>query len=116
MSITRFVLNITIDVLDATYGFVNVGIFSTIEANVGIVCACLPVLAPLARKAVGKEPNKSTSTSTRSGEGHNAGDIPLGAISSRNADFRRLDDDSDEHLWVENEQPLHATTTRETPD
>ena len=47
ISILRVNASSHIDVLDVTWGYVPIAEYTTVEANVGILCACLPVLAPL---------------------------------------------------------------------
>lgn len=38
--------NARIDMEDSTWNYVDIAIFSTVEGNIGTICACLPVLAP----------------------------------------------------------------------
>ena len=46
-AIVRIFFINTIHWADATYTFVNLGIWLNVECNVGIISACLPILPPL---------------------------------------------------------------------
>ena len=46
-SIVRITVNSRLDRDDVTWSYVACTIWSTIEGNVGVICACLPVLAPV---------------------------------------------------------------------
>ena len=46
-SIVRIKCNSEVELEDATWNYVANMIWSTIEGNVGVICACLPVLAPV---------------------------------------------------------------------
>ncbi|KAI0171951.1 hypothetical protein GGR52DRAFT_448378 [Hypoxylon sp. FL1284] len=54
ISIIRCYTNASVDPADATWNFVIVAILSTVEVNVGVCCACMPVIHPLFRLVVGR--------------------------------------------------------------
>jgi hypothetical protein len=58
------VANSSIDVTDVTWGFVPTAIYSSVEAAVGIICACLPVMAPVVRVCFGRRANTSAAPSS----------------------------------------------------
>lgn len=62
ISIVRVHANASIKNTDPTWDYVPVMIWSTVEGNLGVVCACCPVLAPLVRQCFGR----SASTTPRS--------------------------------------------------
>ncbi|KAI4186601.1 MAG: hypothetical protein LQ346_005646 [Caloplaca aetnensis] len=62
ISIVRVHANTSLKTTDPTWEYVPVMIWSTVEGNVGVVCACCPVLAPLVRRCFGR----SASTTPRS--------------------------------------------------
>ncbi|MCJ1350675.1 MAG: hypothetical protein MMC33_000656 [Icmadophila ericetorum] len=52
ISIFRVVANVSASLndFDSTWNYVGTTIYSTLESDIGIICACLPVVAPVARK------------------------------------------------------------------
>ena len=52
-SIIRVKVNSDINLTDTTWSYVDSMIWSTIEPDVGVICACLPVLAPVIRSFTG---------------------------------------------------------------
>ncbi|KAL8677059.1 MAG: hypothetical protein Q9186_006488 [Xanthomendoza sp. 1 TL-2023] len=54
ISIVRVHTNSSLEIEDPTWNYVFVMIWSTVEGNVGVVCACCPVLAPLVRRCFGR--------------------------------------------------------------
>ncbi|KAI1377812.1 hypothetical protein F4677DRAFT_413630 [Hypoxylon crocopeplum] len=62
ISILRCVYNAKIDPMDATWNFVTVAILSTVEVNVGVCCACMPVMYPLFRFLIGRQIVSKTHT------------------------------------------------------
>ncbi|KAI1182780.1 hypothetical protein F5B17DRAFT_419053 [Nemania serpens] len=54
ISLLRVIFNASISPADATWNFVTVAILSTVEVNVGVCCACMPVIYPLFRCFVGR--------------------------------------------------------------
>lgn len=46
VGIVRLVVVAQLDLSDATWNYVPVVNWSTVEMNTGIICACLPVIAP----------------------------------------------------------------------
>lgn len=65
ISIIRVVANATADLSDVTYGFVPAAIYSTVEANTGIICASVSCLAPLVRLCIRRNPRSSEADSTK---------------------------------------------------
>jgi len=65
-SIIRVKVNSDLDLKDPTWGYTGSMIWSTIEGNVGVICACLPVLAPLLRVFKGRFSFTSSSSETQS--------------------------------------------------
>lgn len=47
MNITRIVIVVRQDSADLTYAVAQIGLFSILEVNVGMICAGLPTLGPL---------------------------------------------------------------------
>ncbi|XXH01793.1 hypothetical protein Hte_008154 [Hypoxylon texense] len=64
ISILRCISNANIDTMDATWNFVTVAILSTVEVNVGVCCACMPVVYPLFRFLIGRRIVSKTHTSS----------------------------------------------------
>ena len=94
VSILRVIFNAHIDVTDPTWNFIKVAILSTIEVNVGVCCACMPVIYPLFRVLVGRKINPSTE-GTASIEARKSKEP-----SRRRRDFSQLDEGSSiSHLW-----------------
>lgn len=94
-SIIRAYAVATVSFTDRTYAYASTLIWSAVEVNVGITCACLPVLQPVVQKLFGKV--------LGSDHGKYAGDASRralrGAKSSQNSGsgtvggpFRRLDE------------------------
>ena len=86
-SIARVTFNSHIENDDATWSFVNTMIWSTIEGNIGVTIACLPVLAPIFRPCL----DKKTSAALKRNSYKNA----AGSGSKRDhaLDFERLSED-----------------------
>jgi len=104
ISIFRLSTNAHIDVTDPTFNFVLVAIFSTVEVNVGVVCACMPVIYPLFRVLVGRKIVPSTKPSAYGGSTGFSNP-------SRAQQFSKLGDESDtDHLWKTNPNSSHAST------
>ncbi|KAI1130876.1 hypothetical protein F5Y10DRAFT_288590 [Nemania abortiva] len=77
ISLLRVIFNARISTMDATWNFVTVAILSTVEVNVGVCCACMPVTYPLFRFFSGRQIiPKSHGSSNDSGR-------PYGRNSSR---------------------------------
>ncbi|CAO1606195.1 hypothetical protein XANCAGTX0491_009696 [Xanthoria calcicola] len=54
ISIVRVHTNASLQIQDPTWNYMMVMIWSTVEGNVGVVCACCPVLAPVVRRCFGR--------------------------------------------------------------
>ncbi|KAI1361990.1 hypothetical protein F5Y08DRAFT_342090 [Xylaria arbuscula] len=65
ISLLRVIFNAKINTDDPTWNFVTVAILSTIEVNVGITCACMPVIYPLFRFFVDKRIMSQTQKSSK---------------------------------------------------
>ncbi|KAJ3578711.1 hypothetical protein NPX13_g1852 [Xylaria arbuscula] len=65
ISLLRVIFNAKINTDDPTWNFVTVAILSTIEVNVGITCACMPVIYPLFRFFVDKRIISQTQKSSK---------------------------------------------------
>lgn len=90
MSIIRVNANASIAIDDPTWDYVAVMIWSTIEGNVGVVCACLPTLGalvihPLRRGHFGASPSSSPAYALSH---ERAARMP-----HRSLEFNRLDED-----------------------
>ncbi|KAI1178435.1 hypothetical protein F4777DRAFT_537653 [Nemania sp. FL0916] len=96
ISLLRVIFNAKIDPTDPTWNFVTVAILSTVEVNVGVCCACMPVIYPLFRVFVGKK-----IVSTTSSNSNNAGYVYSGHSSRKRQRLASSDvDPSDtDQLW-----------------
>ena len=65
VSIIRVHANSSLETEDPTWNYVMIMIWSTLEGNIGIVCACCPVMAPLIRQCSGSR-SPSADVSARS--------------------------------------------------
>ncbi|KAL8810902.1 MAG: hypothetical protein Q9223_007652, partial [Gallowayella weberi] len=90
ISIVRVHTNASLEIEDPTWNYVFVMIWSTVEGNVGVVCACCPVLAPLVRRCFGR--NRRTTPKVSKEQSLSAGfwrpRPPAG-----NQNFSRLDEE-----------------------
>ncbi|KAI0433454.1 hypothetical protein F5Y09DRAFT_298967 [Xylaria sp. FL1042] len=64
ISLLRVIFNAKINTMDATWNFVTVAILSTVEVNVGVCCACMPVIYPLFRFLIGRRIVSKSRTSS----------------------------------------------------
>lgn len=98
-SIIRAYAVATVSFTDRTYAYASTLIWSAVEVNVGITCACLPVLQPVVQKLFGKilgstHGSKYVGDSnrvlrgTKSSQNNNSGTGVIGG-----GPFRRLDED-----------------------
>lgn len=92
ISILRLGANAPTHSRDPTWEYVPVMIWSTVEGNVGVVCACCPVLAPVVRRCFCRTANPTP--------GHRRGP-PLSTIgcwpgrrARRDQSFSRLEEDT----------------------
>ncbi|KAL8671048.1 MAG: hypothetical protein Q9168_004441 [Polycauliona sp. 1 TL-2023] len=90
ISIVRVHTNASLEIEDPTWNYVMVMIWSTVEGNVGVVCACCPVLAPLVRRCFGRS---AKSTPKASKEHSSSGGLWPPRPSGRNQRFSRLDEE-----------------------
>ncbi|KAF2443340.1 hypothetical protein P171DRAFT_389472 [Karstenula rhodostoma CBS 690.94] len=75
---------------DQTWGFIRRGVWTLIEANLGIICACLIVLRhPLARLCSKVFGTTKTGTSEGYRYGYSGGGATLGTTGSSKRDLRR---------------------------
>lgn len=75
---------------DLTWNMSQAFIWSSVEPNIGIVCACLPTLRPLMRRVVPKW--FSGSSFNKSGSGPNYGTDYSSRLRSQTGDFYALTD------------------------
>ncbi|KAL8700338.1 MAG: hypothetical protein Q9201_005508 [Fulgogasparrea decipioides] len=94
VSIVRVTANSSFQNVDPTYNYVSVMIWSTVEADVGVICACLPVLAPLVRFCFGRH-HRSQDRSGR-------GSIPSARVANHWRPGHHPHDPSLDHLNREN--------------
>ena len=92
ISILRAIASADLDVVDATWGYVPTAKYSTIETNVGMVCACLPVLAPLVSLCSKRHFAKRNSDFQRT-HSSNTSHTKRSRPSAREQSFSRLQDD-----------------------
>lgn len=95
ISILRVTANANINVTDPTWSFTPIAEFSTIEGSVGVLCACLPTLAPLFRVCAGKRPvstKKNTYNGPDSGLSNQSSGPPR-----RHQQFSQLEDGDDDN-------------------
>ncbi|KAI0509540.1 hypothetical protein F5B22DRAFT_616708 [Xylaria bambusicola] len=78
ISLLRVIFNAKINTMDATWNFITVAILSTVEVNVGVTCACMPVIYPLFRVFVDRR-----IVSSKSQTGSKDGSYVYGRQSSR---------------------------------
>ncbi|KAI1292424.1 hypothetical protein F5Y03DRAFT_21751 [Xylaria venustula] len=64
ISLLRVIFNANIHTMDATWNFITVAILSTVKVNVGICCACMPVIYPLFRFLIGGRVGSKTHMSS----------------------------------------------------
>ncbi|CAD6594087.1 MAG: hypothetical protein ASARMPRED_008516, partial [Alectoria sarmentosa] len=91
VSIIRVNANASIAIDDPTWDYVAVMIWSTIEGNVGVVCACLPTLGALVNHPLPRGPSSSSSSSSPAyalSHPERAARMP-----HRSLEFNRLDED-----------------------
>ncbi|KAL8721783.1 MAG: hypothetical protein Q9181_007634 [Wetmoreana brouardii] len=103
VSIVRVTANASFQNVDPTYNYVAVMIWSTVEANVGVICACLPILAPLVRLCFGRH-DRSQDRSAR-------GSLPSARVVNRWRPGHHHRDPSLEHL---NREDTPASTYRDS--
>ena len=96
ISILRLAASISIDVADVTWGYVHTAVYTTIEANIGIVCASLPVMAPLVRILSGRPATSNTNPAGQTNESNI--NSKQSKPSRPSQAFLRLIDDTD-RLW-----------------
>ncbi|KAI4234674.1 MAG: hypothetical protein L6R40_006680 [Gallowayella cf. fulva] len=95
ISIVRVHTNASLEVEDPTWNYVFVMIWSTVEGNVGVICACCPVLAPLVRRCFGR----SARTTPRASKEHSSSAaFWRPRPSARNEIFSRLDEEDTANL------------------
>ena len=82
-----------IDESDVTWDFAPSIIWSTIELCVGIMCSCLPVIAPLVRLVFGKVVGLSRGIKAKLANTHPSS-IMLSRPSHRDRNFSRLEDNA----------------------
>ncbi|GAW17543.1 hypothetical protein ANO14919_070010 [Xylariales sp. No.14919] len=70
ISLTRVIFNATIGLMDVTWDYVTVAILSTVEVNVGVCCACMPVMYPLFRFLIGDRISKTPTSSSNPSSGY----------------------------------------------
>lgn len=96
MAVVRLSSFAKFDQNDPTWAFTQPMIWSTVEINVGIVCACLPVLAPIFQKVFGKW---LSSWSTKGATSHKSGGRGTRKVTVHDignpSEFRRLGDEED---------------------
>ncbi|KAL8849902.1 MAG: hypothetical protein Q9221_005168 [Calogaya cf. arnoldii] len=90
ISIVRVHTNASLQVEDPTWNYVMVMIWSTVEGNVGVVCACCPVLAPLVRRCCGRS---ARTTPKASKENSSSAGFRPPRPSGRNKSFSRLEEE-----------------------
>ena len=78
------------DLTNATYHYNDIGLWTGLEAYLGIVCACMPsILGPLMhffRKTVGSKLSSSSKSGSRSHHTHDKSGVRLGARSVEPSD------------------------------
>ena len=112
----RCIMNAHVDMTDPTWSLITVAICSMVEVNVGICCACLPIVYPFFRLLVGKRMMSTAAASLN----HNASSDPgTHTISSNNNSRlqRKLDgyDSDTEYLWSGHASPALNGTTTDVP-
>ncbi|KAL9600847.1 MAG: hypothetical protein Q9219_002889 [cf. Caloplaca sp. 3 TL-2023] len=112
ISIVRVHTNTTIKNTDPTWDWVMVMIWSTVEGNVGVICACAPVLAPLVRRCVGR----SAATTPRSSKDPpSAKDLWRARPTHRDLSFNRLDEEDTANLmYPGGGNSVHCQTSSDT--
>ena len=106
VSIIRAHAVATVSFTDRTYAYASTLIWSAVEVNVGITCACLPVLQPVIHRVFGAVLGTERAKYIADGGG--------GAAAGAGGSFRRLDEDV---VQVQGRAPSHsAWVSASTPE
>lgn len=112
ISILRAIASADIDVLDVTWGYFLTVKYSALETDIGVVCACLPVLAPLASLCYKRHAAKHNSDFQHT-HPSNTSHTKRSRPSAREQNFSRLEDDDAGLVYL---TTLSTARANGTPD